>query len=581
MAGAATWSGSLQKISATTVELRPGEEKSVTVTFKNTGSSTWKRSGKTFVSLYTVTPKYHASQVRGSDWKSDSETAPIVADVAPGKTGTITFSVKAPTKPGIYNEHFQLAVEDTAWIAGTSFALAVNVAKTSAVAEAAPASGELAATKLMMSSEHPSISGGKNIELTVLFKNSGTAVWGVRKLVQESGIRIATGDNPSYFDPSWASETVALAVSETVLPGRTVFLRFKIAAPAKKGEYSAKFKLVVDDKDVPGGNFDLPVTVTDDAPASSNPQPGPGISPTPVIDPFAAVPAPLAPEPPIRVGVATVPVRDVVLSSTSNLSVRDGNGALLGIVPAGSPASIKLNGAGSMQVVGASNPISVSGIVRFIPDAGGDAATKVSAGSGQSWDSWADGARFRGTIEIRYYAPADVTWVIDELPIEKYMYGLAEMSNGSPHEYQKALVTAARTYAYWHLMHPGKHVTFTVDATFDQVYRGYDREIQQPNIVKAVEETRGQIVHYNGAPVVTPYYANSDGRTRAWTEVWGGAAKPWLVSVVAKYDIGKKMWGHGVGMSARDAAYRADDDGWTWDQLVKYYYTGVELKRLW
>jgi stage II sporulation protein D len=155
------------------------------------------------------------------------------------------------------------------------------------------------------------------------------------------------------------------------------------------------------------------------------------------------------------------------------------------------------------------------------------------------------------------------------------------MSNGAPYEYQKALITAARTYAYWHLTHPGKHITFTVDSTYDQVYRGHDRELQQPNIVRAVEETRGQIVHYSGAPVVTPYYANSDGRTRAWTEVWGGGAKPWLVSVEAKYDKGKKLWGHGVGMSARDAAYRADEDKWSWDQLLKYYYTSIDLKRLW
>jgi len=40
------------------------------------------------------------------------------------------------------------------------------------------------------------------------------------------------------------------------------------------------------------------------------------------------------------------------------------------------------------------------------------------------------------------------------------------------------------------------------------------------------------------------------------------------------------MWGHGVGMSASDASERASKDGWPYDRLLKYYYTGVEVKRL-
>ena len=55
-----------------------------------------------------------------------------------------------------------------------------------------------------------------------------------------------------------------------------------------------------------------------------------------------------------------------------------------------------------------------------------------------------------------------------------------------------------------------------------------------------------------GAQVITPYFTWSDGRTRSWTDVWGGSTKPWLVSVEAPYDVGKNLYGHGVGMSAWD-----------------------------
>ena len=95
----------------------------------------------------------------------------------------------------------------------------------------------------------------------------------------------------------------------------------------------------------------------------------------------------------------------------------------------------------------------------------------------------------------------------------------------------------------------------------------------------SVEATRGQIVHYNGENVVTPYFSWSDGRTRAWTEVWGGPAKPWLVSVATPYDAGRQLFGHGVGMSARDAIGRANA-GDAYGTILAYYYQGTELRKL-
>src|SRR4029079_15806837 len=106
----------------------------------------------------------------------------------------------------------------------------------------------------------------------------------------------------------------------------------------------------------------------------------------------------------------------------------------------------------------------------------------------------------------------------------------------------------------------------------DQVYRGYSSEIRMPQFSKAVDETRGVIVTYNGKMVLTPYFSNSDGHTRAWEEVWGGSAKPWLKSVDDPFCAGLKLWGHGVGLSARGAVGMANA-GTTYDQILKHYYT--------
>jgi len=171
--------------------------------------------------------------------------------------------------------------------------------------------------------------------------------------------------------------------------------------------------------------------------------------------------------------------------------------------------------------------------------------------------------------------------VINELPIETYLKGLAESSNNNPIEYHKALAIAARTYAQYNINIGGKHPAwyFHLNASaYDQVYRGYNSEIRLPNFVKAVLETRGIMVTYNGEVVVTPYFSQSDGRTRAWEEVWSAPGKPWLVSKPDPYCAGMNLFGHGVGFSARGARGMALA-GSTFEQILKYYYTGVELKK--
>jgi stage II sporulation protein D len=184
-------------------------------------------------------------------------------------------------------------------------------------------------------------------------------------------------------------------------------------------------------------------------------------------------------------------------------------------------------------------------------------------------------------LELRYTPATDKVWVINELPIESYLKGIAETSNVSPQEYQRALLTGARTYAMYHVQRGTKHANeyYIVDATYDQVYRGYGAEARGSNIVAAVDATRGQIVTFDGKLAITPYYSRSDGRTRSWGEVWyGGSNYPWLVSVPVPWDVGRTLWGHGVGLSAT-GALAAANEGWTYDRILKHFYTGIELRR--
>lgn len=229
--------------------------------------------------------------------------------------------------------------------------------------------------------------------------------------------------------------------------------------------------------------------------------------------------------------------------------------------------------------------------IRIIPRIPNSPATLVDyrttpTGSGTAADN-----RFRNIIEMQYSLKTGRLWLINELPLGYYLKGLGETSNASPVEFQKVMLSAARTYAMYHYnrgidykikdgstKHADEH--FHLDSTYDQVYRGYSSELRTPTLVQAENETSGLVITYQGKIIVTPYFSRSDGRTRSWTEVWGGAGMPWLQSVSVPQDSGQALWGHGVGMSARGALLMVANDKKSWDTVIKYFYQGVGISRL-
>lgn len=184
---------------------------------------------------------------------------------------------------------------------------------------------------------------------------------------------------------------------------------------------------------------------------------------------------------------------------------------------------------------------------------------------------------YRGIFEYWYSPKSKMPYIINELLLENYVAGIAETSNGAPEEYIKALQIAARTYAYSNIgsAPPSEKRMFDVYAsTVDQLYLGYNFESFSPRIAFYSAGTRGLMVTYKGKVVPTYYFSRSNGKTKTRT------SQPWLKSVVAKYDKGKSLLGHGYGMSNQDAAARAKNDGWTYDKILRYYYSGVEIEKL-
>lgn len=196
------------------------------------------------------------------------------------------------------------------------------------------------------------------------------------------------------------------------------------------------------------------------------------------------------------------------------------------------------------------------------------------------WDPTINDNIFYGSLEVVYSTQSSALLLVNQIPLEKYVRGIAEAGNDNDADYLEALMTAARTYAWYNIQHPTKHAgePYILDATAgDQVYRGAGFSDRAPNIVAAQIATKRQTITYEGETIVAPFFSHSDGRTRAWSEVWSGDYA-WAQSVADPCCTGyTELSGHGVGLSAEGARYFADQ-GWDWQTILKYYYTGVEIE---
>lgn len=189
--------------------------------------------------------------------------------------------------------------------------------------------------------------------------------------------------------------------------------------------------------------------------------------------------------------------------------------------------------------------------------------------------------RYRGALEMRVNDRKNGVWAINEIRTEDYLRGLAETTDASPAEFMKALAVAARTYVLYHLSLGGRqpHNGFTITNTAnDQLYAGYDYETRTPDLQQQIKATRGVLVTFEGKPIAALYFSQSDGRTRSGEEVWRSKRFPYLQAKKDPYG-GKKLIGHGTGLSARGAIGFARNDNWNFRKILTYYYSEVKLER--
>lgn len=203
-----------------------------------------------------------------------------------------------------------------------------------------------------------------------------------------------------------------------------------------------------------------------------------------------------------------------------------------------------------------------------------------------AWNPSLNDNEYRGVLEVREIDGK--LQIINELPLEHYLYGIGEVSNTDHGEKIKTIAVLARTYAKYYIEMRGTGDAKFVGKPYDldsspdvsQKYIGYGLEKRSPKIKAGVDATRGEVVTYNGKIVKTPYFNATDGTaTKSAEEVWGWTDTPYLVSVPDPLCESKEFLGHGVGLSGCGAASAAER-GYSYKEIIKYYYKGVEITNL-
>ncbi|HCW31930.1 MAG: N-acetylmuramoyl-L-alanine amidase family 2 protein [Candidatus Peregrinibacteria bacterium GW2011_GWE2_39_6] len=531
-----TLSYQLVKFGAPGARVKAGTTFTVVVQIKNTGNVNWYRENMYSLKMGTASPRDRTSGFLANGGNRYGSLKDEV--VVPGAIGTFELSLMAPKRPGYYVEYMQPVIDNAGWLEGglIQFAMSVYDDQTQAL--------------FMQRSDAKIFSPGEVQAGWVELKNIGNQTW------KQTG-----GSNKVVVGvikhPSIGVELPTLGQFE-VKPGKTARLNFKVTAPKTPGNYAILLR---------------PRLAT-----------GQNLMPKPIYFTFSVQgniqnqPANLDQEL-IRLKLSY----DESQNSHPQISANNDfnivlNGTVFQAIKSGEKVEIS-NLESRYQLKQGGNVWIVDDYPRFVPKTSETIMEIVNYDHSPAWNQNLNDNLYRGTLEVRLENNNLI--IINELPMVDYLAGLAEVANSDPQEKVKTIAVLARTYARYYLS--GQEVKFSgkpYDGTDNpdefQKYLGYGYELRSPNMRKAVIDTKGEIVTYQGKLIKTPYFSASPGYTLSAKEVWGWENTPYLIGVKDSCSA-STFSGHGVGLSGCGATILANQ-GQTYRQIIKYYYTGVEVE---
>lgn len=230
-------------------------------------------------------------------------------------------------------------------------------------------------------------------------------------------------------------------------------------------------------------------------------------------------------------------------------------------------------------------------VYKFIPKTDNTIFELLSYEDRPQWNPDLNDNLFRGDIEIKYSSVSQKIWVVNEINVENYLRGVAEVLDSQSAEYLKALIIAARSYAIFHIENGGKYseeIFHLRNWSNDQIYKGYGFEQRAPNVLKSVEETKGVVISYNRKTVRGVYSSDSGGITKDACKTWGGVFcgddYAYLRGGIkdpegTQHTQAAIIASHGVGISAVGARVLANQNK-AYQEILIHYYPEIEIKKI-
>lgn len=489
--------------------MQPNERQEVTIDLENTGTATWRNDTLYDFKLATSHARDRSSGAYNDTWQAPNRAGAFKGTVAvgiltetnqvePGETARFSFDIKAPSGGTNHKEYFQPVVERFGWLNDIGIYWPVVVP-----------SKPYDYAYVSQTGLGGVLEQGETGTLKLRLRNTGFSDW---ESAGGTPFRIGTdrprdrasgfadggsaagwsGTNRVKLTRNLTDPAKDVGGETTVAPGETGEFEFEVVANPAPGTYKEYFRPVADGvgwlKDI-GIYWSVGVSH------------------------------------PIDVGLAQQST--ATFTSNGTVTIRDVLGAVRGTAAAGQTVTLRHTGT-SYQAVLPSGTI--TSCCALTAEQGASNVFTVS--------NLADGGsnnRFRGAFSVRNGNVG--AWLVNTINLEEYMRGLGEVPDSWPIESIKAQVVAARTYAARKIEAPKTNIFDLYDDTRDQVYRGYNREIIQPNHVSATNATKGKVVKRSGALIQAFYSSNAAGFTASNEEVWGGSPINYLRGKADSYSL--------------------------------------------
>jgi len=531
------------------------------VKLKNTGNTTWTKSN---VKLMADHEKGHKNAFTGSTTVGTLKGS----SVKPGKTGTFEMKLVAPSEPGYHKEYFTPVVDGNIWMKDTGMYF-----------EATIYGGKYAAQLISLNSKEE-WKQGKSYAVYLKFRNLGKTTWTAKdlevNLVKESDLEVRD----------------AKLMTNSVKPGEAGVISFiaKVSNTDALGKKAVLVQPKMDGENLLISSVRVPYTVigsnavsTSNSSTMTTASVGPAVTKTTPSTTTTSktssstVAAGNGEEEDIRIKLSFDGSPEV--SGNGTVGVYSGDSHIADLSK-GKTATVTYS-ASKYKVKIGSKSYSKSNPIRFVPKKSSTILEIENYDHAPGWNASLNDNIYRGKLEVNYDKGLIV---INELPLEDYMKGIGEVSNSEEYEKIKAIMVAARTYALYYMEEsekfPGKPYNLDDDPNTSQKYLGYGMEKRSSQVVKAVNATKGQVVTYDGDLVKTPYFSQSDGtKTKSAKAVWGWNNTPHLVAVRDAFCDANSFAGHGVGLSGCGAKGMAEN-GYNYTQILKYYYSDIEVTDL-